>query len=128
MSKKYFEGIPTAEEDDVEIRVRQKIQWVSPKSIRITVNGQTEFIPRGVISGKSNYKKGDWNIICDVCGCKMKRSEARKRWDGMLVCGDDWEAGEQSREGGGLGGASPDLRTGHGTRKAAPAGSFGYGD
>ena len=60
MSKKYFEGIPTAEEDDVEIRVRQKIQWVSPKSIRITVNGQTEFIPRGVISGKSNYKKGDW--------------------------------------------------------------------
>ena len=38
-----------------------------------------------------NYKKGDWNVICDVCGCKMKHSESRKRWDGMLVCGEDWE-------------------------------------
>ena len=56
----YFEGIPTAEEDDVEIRVRQKIQWADKKSIRITIGRQTEFIPRSVISGKSDYQRGDW--------------------------------------------------------------------
>lgn len=36
-------------------------------------------------------KLGDWNAICDVCGFKKKASELRKRWDGLMVCEDDWE-------------------------------------
>jgi len=37
------------------------------------------------------YRPGDWNIICDVCGQKVKASVSRKRWDGLIVCKDDWE-------------------------------------
>lgn len=37
------------------------------------------------------YKPGDWNAICDECGFKFKGSELRKRWDGYMVCKDDWE-------------------------------------
>lgn len=44
---------------------------------------------------KNYAKKGDWNVICDVCGLKMKASEVRKRWDGMYVCKDDWEPRHQ---------------------------------
>ena len=36
-------------------------------------------------------KVGDWNAICDVCGFQFKASEMRKRWDGAMVCKDDWE-------------------------------------
>ena len=35
---------------------------------------------------------GDYNVICDVCGFKLKRSQTRKRWDGLLVCDADWES------------------------------------
>jgi hypothetical protein len=38
------------------------------------------------------YRQGDWNIICDVCGKKIKASSSRKRWDGFIVCESDWEA------------------------------------
>lgn len=38
-----------------------------------------------------NYKSGDWNLICDVCGKKMKASHARHRWDGLIVCDEDFE-------------------------------------
>lgn len=37
------------------------------------------------------YKSGDWNIICDVCGRKVKASTAKHRWDGLIVCPDDYE-------------------------------------
>ena len=37
------------------------------------------------------YNAGDYNVICDVCGFKIKRSKALKRWDGAIVCKDDWE-------------------------------------
>ena len=40
---------------------------------------------------KNNYKTGDWNIICDVCAKKFKASEAKQRWDGLVVCPDDFE-------------------------------------
>lgn len=40
---------------------------------------------------KNHYVSGDWNITCDVCSKKMKASHARKRWDGFLVCKDDFE-------------------------------------
>lgn len=37
------------------------------------------------------YKPGTWNCICDVCGRKVKSDELRKRWDGFMVCAEDWE-------------------------------------
>lgn len=40
-----------------------------------------------------NYLKlGSWNVICDVCGRKFKNTDVRKRWDGFLVCSNDWES------------------------------------
>ena len=38
-----------------------------------------------------NYKSGDWWIICDVCGKKIKASHAKHRWDGFVVCDKDFE-------------------------------------
>lgn len=34
---------------------------------------------------------GDWNLICDVCGRKIKASTAKHRWDGYIVCPEDFE-------------------------------------
>ena len=36
-------------------------------------------------------KLGDYNCVCDSCGRKFKASTMRKRWDGFLVCKDDFE-------------------------------------
>lgn len=33
-----------------------------------------------------------YNALCDVCGFKFKNWQLRKRWDGFMVCKDDWEA------------------------------------
>lgn len=38
------------------------------------------------------WKEGDFNAICDSCGFKFKASELRERYDGMMVCAQDWEA------------------------------------
>jgi hypothetical protein len=38
------------------------------------------------VTGKFSY-----NAICDVCGFKFKNTELRKRWDGFMVCKDDYE-------------------------------------
>lgn len=40
---------------------------------------------------KDKLVLGEWNAICDVCGFKFKSSELRKRWDGYMVCEDDYE-------------------------------------
>lgn len=37
------------------------------------------------------YRPGDFYRICDVCGFKVRASETKKRWDGMIVCIPDWE-------------------------------------
>lgn len=37
------------------------------------------------------YIPGDHYIYCDRCGFKIRRSEARKTWDGLMVCSQDWE-------------------------------------
>lgn len=37
------------------------------------------------------WKSGDWNLICDVCAKKIKASESKKRWDGLIVCKADFE-------------------------------------
>lgn len=34
---------------------------------------------------------GDWLAICDSCGRKFYASELRRRWDGYMVCDDDFE-------------------------------------
>ena len=41
---------------------------------------------------KDRAIKGDWNVICDVCGFKKKASEVKPRWDGLWVCKEDWES------------------------------------
>jgi hypothetical protein len=37
------------------------------------------------------YKHGDWIVVCTVCGTRCWGSEAKKRWDGAVVCPTDWE-------------------------------------
>jgi len=43
------------------------------------------------LGNKDHLILGDFNAICDVCGFKFKGSELRKRWDGYMVCPDDYE-------------------------------------
>ena len=44
------------------------------------------------LQGEKDYLKvGDFNALCDVCGMKFKGSELRRRWDGFMVCSDDFE-------------------------------------
>jgi hypothetical protein len=38
-----------------------------------------------------HYDKGDWDAICDSCGRKFKARELKKRWDGLMVCWQDFE-------------------------------------
>lgn len=37
------------------------------------------------------FKSGEWNAYCMVCNRKIKSGEMLKRWDGLLVCPDDYE-------------------------------------
>lgn len=37
------------------------------------------------------YAPGDYNVICDVSGRKLKVSRAKRRWDNALVHPDHWE-------------------------------------
>ena len=39
----------------------------------------------------SRYDRGDWAVLCDACGRKMRASDLRQRWDGLKVCPQDWE-------------------------------------
>ena len=39
----------------------------------------------------NGYVPGEYYVICDECGFKVRSSETRKRWDGMRVCTKDWE-------------------------------------
>ena len=43
------------------------------------------------MSYQSNYTRGQWLVICEACGRKYKNTELRQRWDGFMVCEDDWE-------------------------------------
>jgi hypothetical protein len=42
--------------------------------------------------GHDQFILGDSNGVCDVCGFDFKQSQLRKRWDGAMVCGADWES------------------------------------
>lgn len=37
------------------------------------------------------YKPGTWNVICMLCGRKFKSDQVKKRWDGLIVCENDYE-------------------------------------
>ena len=43
------------------------------------------------MSKEWSYTSGDWLILCDVCNKKIKASESKKRWDGFVVCAEDFE-------------------------------------
>lgn len=34
---------------------------------------------------------GTWAAICDSCGFRFPSDELRERWDGFMVCKDDYE-------------------------------------
>lgn len=38
------------------------------------------------------YRSGDFWRCCDVCGFDYRASQTLKRWDGLYVCINDWEA------------------------------------
>lgn len=40
---------------------------------------------------KNYFQSGSWNLYCDVCSKKIKASDAKQRWDGFIVCPEDWE-------------------------------------
>jgi len=40
---------------------------------------------------KNHLILGDWNALCDSCGRKFKASSLLKRWDGLMVCKQDYE-------------------------------------
>lgn len=43
------------------------------------------------MSYQSNYVRGLWKCVCEACGRVYKNTQLRQRWDGFLVCEDDWE-------------------------------------
>ena len=40
---------------------------------------------------KNYYVSGEWNVLCDVCNKKIKSGKAKHRWDGLVVCSEDFE-------------------------------------
>lgn len=40
---------------------------------------------------RSKPRLTERNAICDVCGFKKKHYELKPRWDGLMVCKEDWE-------------------------------------
>lgn len=40
---------------------------------------------------RNYFKSGEWNIYCMVCNRKIKSGIAMKRWDGLIVCPEDYE-------------------------------------
>jgi len=40
---------------------------------------------------KNHLLLGNWNALCDSCGRKFKAFDLQKRWDGLMVCQEDFE-------------------------------------
>lgn len=40
---------------------------------------------------KNHLQLGNWNCLCDSCGRKFKALDLRRRWDGLMVCAEDYE-------------------------------------
>jgi len=45
----------------------------------------------GKHTANPGYIPGDNWVECDVCGMDIYASDSKKRWDGLIVCPDDWE-------------------------------------
>ena len=41
------------------------------------------------------FQSGENWVECDVCGMDFRASEVKWRWDGLLVCEEDWEPRHQ---------------------------------
>jgi hypothetical protein len=39
----------------------------------------------------SGYKPGNHWVVCDVCGFDIRAADAMERWDGLIVCPEDYE-------------------------------------
>lgn len=37
------------------------------------------------------YDNGTYNAICDECGRQFRAFQLTQRWDGLMVCQEDWE-------------------------------------
>lgn len=37
------------------------------------------------------WELGKWLVICQVCGWKKPSDQIKRRWDGVLVCEEDFE-------------------------------------
>jgi hypothetical protein len=37
------------------------------------------------------FKPRNWNVICEVCGIKIKSDDSLRRWDNKIVCKNDFE-------------------------------------
>lgn len=46
---------------------------------------------RGRGKNKNSFKMGDWNVISDRSGQKVKRSECLYTWQGWMVHKNEWE-------------------------------------
>lgn len=40
----------------------------------------------GTVTGSYSY-----NVICPMCQRKFKNTDMKRRWDGLIVCEEDWE-------------------------------------
>jgi hypothetical protein len=38
-----------------------------------------------------HYRPGEHLVVCDRCGFTLYSGEAKKTWDGLIVCPEDWE-------------------------------------
>ncbi len=36
------------------------------------------------------FLKGQWAVICDICGQKYHSAQLKERWDGLMCCEQDW--------------------------------------
>jgi len=45
---------------------------------------------------RNNLILGNYNALCDSCGRKFKALDLKKRWDGLLVCQEDYELRHES--------------------------------
>ena len=50
------------------------------------------------VQPRNRYVPGDYLRECDVCDFTFLRSELMKRWDGAIVCPDDWEEKDSQLE------------------------------
>lgn len=37
------------------------------------------------------WDSGSWWVLCDVCNKKTQANQTKQRWDGFIVCKEDWE-------------------------------------